>query len=94
MSRITVGIRVKPENPEKTLKNITYKDGKIDISVNGGRHEFQFDHIFDMDSSQENVFNAHSHLVNEVLDGFNGSIFAYGQTGAGKVRNMAVTQQY
>lgn len=94
MSRITVGIRVKPENPEMTLKNFTYKDGKIDISVNGGRHEFQFDHIFDMDSSQENVFNAHSHLVNEVLDGFNGSIFAYGQTGAGKVRHMEVIQLY
>lgn len=80
-------IRVKPERPENTLPNFFYKDEKtIDITVpNGGRHEFTFDHIFGMESTQASIFNAHSHLVNEVLEGFNGSIIAYGQTGAGKV---------
>lgn len=89
MSRITVVLRVKPEEPESTLKNLHFIDGKtIDITVpSGGRHEFTFDQIFGMESSQENIFNAHSNLVNEVLDGFNGSIIAYGQTGAGKVHH-------
>jgi kinesin family member 5 len=87
MSRITVVIRVKPEKTESTLKNFNHKGDKtIDITVpNGGRHEFTFDHIFGMESSQASIFNAHSHLVNKVLEGFNGSIIAYGQTGAGKV---------
>lgn len=88
MSRITVVIRVKPEKHDSILKNLHFKDGKsIDITVSaGGRHEFTFDHIFEEDSTQANIFAAHSHLVNEVLDGFNGSIIAYGQTGSGKVR--------
>jgi Microtubule binding len=88
MSRITVVVRVKPESSDSTLKNLLFKDGKsIDITVpSGGRHEFTFDHIFEKDSTQADLFNAHSHLVSEVLDGFNGSIIAYGQTGAGKVK--------
>jgi hypothetical protein len=87
MSRITVVVRVKPESSDSTLKNLLFKDGKtIDITVpSGGRHEFTFDHIFENGSTQTDLFNAHSHLVSEVLDGFNGSIIAYGQTGAGKV---------
>ena len=89
MSRITVVVRVKPESSDSTLKNLLFKDGKtIDINVpSGGRHEFTFDHIFEKDSTQVELFNAHSHLVSEVLDGFNGSIIAYGQTGAGKVND-------
>lgn len=92
MSRITVVIRVKPEKPESTLKNLHFKGGKtIDITLpTGGRHEFTFDSIFDKDATQATIFNAHSHLVNEVLDGFNGSIIAYGQTGAGKVNSCDV----
>lgn len=88
MSRITVVIRVKPEDPEKLLKSLQLKEGKtinISASAASGGHEFTFDHIFGMDSTQANIFDAHSRLINEVVDGFNGSIIAYGQTGAGKV---------
>ena len=89
MSRITVVIRIKPEKPESTLKNFNLKGGKtIDISLpTGGRHEFAFDNVFVKDASQADIFNAHSHLVNEVFDGFNRSIIASGQTGAGNVNS-------
>ena len=88
MSRITVVIRVKPEDPDKVLKSIQFKEGKtinICVSAATGGHEFHFDHIFGMESTQANIFGAHSCLIDEVMDGFNGSIIAYGQTGAGKV---------
>ena len=89
MSRISVVVRVKPENRENSLKSIQFKDGKtVNISLpTGGTHEFTFDRIFDIEATQSDVFNAHIQLIDEVMDGFNGSIIAYGQTGAGKVRH-------
>ena len=91
MSRIKVVLRVKPEEHDISFKHFHFNEkdkNTVEITVpNGTRHEFTFDHVFGMDSSQASVFNAHSHLVNEVLDGYNGSIIAYGQTGSGKVLN-------
>ncbi len=45
--------------------------------------------MFGPDSTQERLFNqAISPIVEEVLDGFNCTIFAYGQTGTGKTFTM------
>ena len=45
--------------------------------------------VFGPDSTQERLFNqAISPIVEEVLDGFNCTIFAYGQTGTGKTFTM------
>lgn len=50
---------------------------------------FTFDYSFDIDSTQENVFLAAAHpLVVSALNGFNATIFAYGQTGCGKSFTM------
>lgn len=46
---------------------------------------FRFMHVFGMKSSQKNVFDvAAKDIVKQFLEGYNGTIFAYGQTGAGK----------
>ena len=46
---------------------------------------FHFVHVFGMKSSQKNVFDvAAKDIVKQFLEGYNGTIFAYGQTGAGK----------
>lgn len=46
---------------------------------------FRFVHVFGMKSSQKNVFDvAGKDIVKQFLEGYNGTIFAYGQTGAGK----------
>ncbi|XP_053385145.1 uncharacterized protein LOC128550327 isoform X2 [Mercenaria mercenaria] len=48
-------------------------------------HEFNFDHIFMQDASQQDVFDvAALEIVQAFLNGYNGTIFAYGQTGTGK----------
>ena len=50
---------------------------------------FTFDGAFGSDSLQENVYNNTAfHIVESVLEGYNGTIFAYGQTGTGKTFTM------
>lgn len=45
--------------------------------------------VFGPKSRQQDVFNhAVVPLVNEVLDGYNCTVFAYGQTGTGKTYTM------
>jgi len=50
--------------------------------------KYTFDSIFDEDSSQEMVFAECRDLIQSALDGYNVTIFAYGQTGAGKTHTM------
>lgn len=59
----------------------------------GERHNdsrmFKFDAVFDCTSSQKDVYNqVCKPIVDSVLEGYNGTIFAYGQTGTGKTYTM------
>lgn len=50
---------------------------------------FTFDAVYDWQSSQQDLYEETVRpLVSSVLDGFNGTIFAYGQTGTGKTYTM------
>lgn len=50
---------------------------------------FTFDAIYDWNSKQRDLYDeSFRDLVQAVLDGFNGTIFAYGQTGTGKTYTM------
>ncbi|CAD7931738.1 unnamed protein product [Amoebophrya sp. A25] len=50
--------------------------------------EYNFDGIFDENNTQEQVFKDCKDLIQSAVDGFNITIFAYGQTGAGKTYTM------
>lgn len=51
--------------------------------------EFIFDYVFGIDTRQQNIYEACAFgIVESALDGFNGTVFAYGQTGAGKTFTM------
>jgi kinesin family protein 3/17 len=51
--------------------------------------EFSFDSVFGPETSQESIYQiTASDIVESVIKGFNGTIFAYGQTGAGKTYTM------
>ncbi|KAL3464568.1 kinesin-domain-containing protein [Aspergillus heterothallicus] len=50
---------------------------------------FTFDRVFPMDSKQTDIFNfSIAPTVDDILNGYNGTVFAYGQTGAGKSFTM------
>ncbi|VIO87073.1 Uncharacterized protein BM_BM3460 [Brugia malayi] len=50
---------------------------------------FTFDSVYDPQSKQLDLYDeTFRHLVDSVLEGFNGTIFAYGQTGTGKTFTM------
>ncbi|XP_076170175.1 kinesin-like protein KIF18A [Ptiloglossa arizonensis] len=51
--------------------------------------QFIFDKVFDMSSSNSDVFEGSTKdLITSLLDGYNCSVFAYGATGAGKTHTM------
>eukprot|EP01091_Cochliopodium_minus_P015078 TRINITY_DN5272_c0_g1_i2.p1 TRINITY_DN5272_c0_g1~~TRINITY_DN5272_c0_g1_i2.p1 ORF type:complete len:672 (-),score=205.91 TRINITY_DN5272_c0_g1_i2:52-2067(-) len=50
--------------------------------------DFTFDKVFSPTSTQSQVFDELTHLVQSSLDGYNTCIFTYGQTGSGKTFTM------
>ncbi|CAM9148410.1 unnamed protein product [Ectocarpus fasciculatus] len=65
-------------------------DGQVKVCNDKGREKmWDFEEVFRLDSTQEDVFEQVEELVVSVLDGFNVCIFAYGQTGSGKTYTMA-----
>lgn len=61
--------------------------GQISLTlITGKQRDFTFDYAFDATATQDQVYDRVARpVVTDVLKGFNGTIFAYGQTGTGKV---------
>ncbi|KAE8382297.1 P-loop containing nucleoside triphosphate hydrolase protein [Aspergillus bertholletiae] len=59
------------------------------INSKEGTGSFTFDRVFPMDSKQTDIFDFSIRpTVDDILNGYNGTVFAYGQTGAGKSYTM------
>lgn len=55
----------------------------------GEKKRYEFDHLLNQDVTQEEVFNTvGQRVIDGVLNGYNGTIFAYGMTGTGKTFSM------
>lgn len=83
--QIQVFVRCRPMKPlekrvvDLTSQEVQIQDGKI----------FSFDRVFDQESSQDEVYrHVVKPLVDQVVNGFNCTVFAYGQTGTGKTYTM------
>lgn len=56
---------------------------------------FEFDHLLNQDITQQEVFEiVGQRVVDGVLNGYNGTIFAYGMTGTGKTFSMLGDYDY
>ncbi|XP_064537515.1 osmotic avoidance abnormal protein 3 [Drosophila montana] len=59
------------------------------LARTGPRKSFTFDSVYDGLSKTETIYNDMCYsLVESTLEGYNGTIFAYGQTGCGKTHTM------
>ncbi|CAG9857590.1 unnamed protein product [Phyllotreta striolata] len=93
IENVRVFIRVRPlRDEEKTVINkevIQTDSNVINLTKQGVVKSFKFTKIFDSDSSQIELY---SHvavpIVERVLQGYNGTVFAYGQSGTGKTYTM------
>jgi len=61
------------------------------VDGSGGRKVFIFDRVFGEDIEQEGIFDYVADSVSSFVQGYNVSILAYGQSGAGKSYTMGTT---
>jgi kinesin family member 5 len=74
----------------KTVEIPQGKGSKSDAGKsNAGGHKFTFDRVFPMNTTQVDIYDSAAlPIVESVFEGFNGTIFAYGQTSSGKTHTM------
>ncbi|XP_033020322.1 kinesin heavy chain isoform X1 [Lacerta agilis] len=88
---IKVMCRFRPLNEAEILRGdkfIPKFKGEETVVVGQGK-PYVFDRVFPSNTSQEQVYNACAkQIVKDVLEGYNGTIFAYGQTSSGKTHTM------
>ncbi|CAA0822513.1 Probable 125 kDa kinesin-related protein [Striga hermonthica] len=96
---VQVLLRCRPFSEDELRNNapqvVTCNDFHREVSVTqniAGKHidrVFTFDKVFGPSAQQRDLYEqAVIPIVNEVLEGFNCTIFAYGQTGTGKTYTM------
>lgn len=97
---VRVVVRVRPQSEKEVQAGyrsmVTVDDLNCSILVTNPDAQqgeppkvFTFDSVFGTDSKQVDVYNiAARPIVENVLEGYNGTIFAYGQTGTGKTYTM------
>lgn len=96
--RVRVTIRVRPPTTGEAETN---EEPVMDIDPDRGilvlhrdeSTEFQFDAVLPSTATQADVYSvAAKPVVADVLNGYNGTVMAYGQTGAGKTYTLSSTQ--
>ena len=78
---------LKPSHKSQSLKHsiednhVLFKFDKLKDTINNTKldSKFKFDKVFDFDAGQEEIFDTINDVVTGALDGYNGTIFAYGQ---------------
>ncbi|XP_050250047.1 kinesin-like protein KIN-UC isoform X2 [Quercus robur] len=92
--RVRVAIRLRPRNAEDLLSDADFSDcvelqpelKRLKLSKNNWSSEsYRFDEVFTETASQKRVYEVVAKpVVESVLNGYNGTVMAYGQTGTGK----------
>jgi hypothetical protein len=88
---IKVFVRVRPPiSNEVSEENAITTPSDTSIKLTSAKHNItcSYNHVFSDLTTQEEVFQQVQPLLSDVLAGYNGCIFAYGQTSAGKTHTM------
>ncbi|XBI69925.1 hypothetical protein VPH35_064542 [Triticum aestivum] len=94
LCRVRVALRIRPKNADElaqgadfdTCVELQAECKKLKLKKNNWASEsYQFDEIFGENSSQKRIYEVVAKpVVESVLEGYNGTVMAYGQTGTGK----------
>ncbi|GAB4821469.1 hypothetical protein N2152v2_008515 [Parachlorella kessleri] len=93
--RVRVFVRVRPPKPEESPGGLKLKQGGKGVVVYREHasipvSDWDFDKVLGPSSSQSDVYQAAvKPIVEDVLNGYNGTVMAYGQTGAGKTFTLS-----
>ena len=93
---VKVAIRVRPmnkheiEQKSKLCVEVDTVNNTVSvISDKNNAKTFPFDYVYPMDSTQREVYDQVAFpIVDSIFQGYNGTVFAYGQTGCGKTYTM------
>ncbi|KAI9079910.1 hypothetical protein K1719_038156 [Acacia pycnantha] len=92
--RVRVAVRLRPRNAEEMVADADFADcvelqpefKRLKLRKNNWDSDtYEFDEVFTEFASQKRVYEVVAKpVVESVLDGYNGTVMAYGQTGTGK----------
>ncbi|KAG9155094.1 hypothetical protein Leryth_011080 [Lithospermum erythrorhizon] len=92
---VQVLVRCRPlsddEQKANVAKAISCNENRREVTVTNkqGDRVFTFDKVFGPKAQQRSIYDQAIYpIVNEVLEGYNCTVFAYGQTGTGKTYTM------
>lgn len=86
---VRVYCRFRPLNSRETDKVVRIDQDVVHITSDRGDSSFEFDHVFNEEATQEDVYEvAGKPLIEEIFKGYNATVFAYGQSGSGKTTTM------
>ncbi|KAJ3640296.1 hypothetical protein Zmor_003605 [Zophobas morio] len=104
---VQVIVRCRPISDQETqadcspVVNVYSNRGVIEVEnpkarfENEGKKIFRYDAVYDWNASQQCIYDEMVRpLVSSVLDGYNGCVFAYGQTGTLKTYTMEGIEKY
>ncbi|WOG88003.1 hypothetical protein DCAR_0207236 [Daucus carota subsp. sativus] len=96
--RVRVAVRLRPRTAEDLVSDADFSDcveiqpelKKLKLRKNNWSSEaYRFDEVFSGGASQRRIYEVVAKpVVESVLDGYNGTIMAYGQTGTGKTYTL------
>jgi Cdc6-like AAA superfamily ATPase len=88
-----VYLRIRPPTAAESGKEVILncRDGRtleIRHKTKGTIYTAAFDRVFGIDTVQEDIFSALEPSILATCEGYNATVFAYGQTGTGKTHTM------
>lgn len=91
-SSVRVAVRIRPQLAKERIEGChictSVTPGEPQVFL-GKDKAFTFDFVFDLEAPQEHIYSqCVEKLVEGCFEGYNATVFAYGQTGAGKTYTM------
>ncbi|KAM4039033.1 kinesin-like protein KIF21A isoform 2-T2 [Anomaloglossus baeobatrachus] len=91
-SSVRVALRIRPQLAKEKIEGChictSVTPGEPQVFL-GKDKAFTFDYVFDIDSKQDDIYvDCTEKLIEGCFEGYNATVFAYGQTGAGKTYTM------